>query len=103
MPFRPAASPTRARLPWPTEDSPSGLWRSPGTRVGLIALAGSNPASSAVGCGAHGRRRPAYASIDERLQTAPEEGYGPHCRGGLARAVVRRCRLLVLLFRPASL
>src|SRR3981081_2520456 len=23
------------RLPWPTEDSPSGLWRSPGTRVGL--------------------------------------------------------------------
>src|SRR6201997_1883886 len=30
-----------------TEDSPSGLWRSPGTRVGLTALAGSNPASSA--------------------------------------------------------
>src|ERR1700756_963668 len=58
-PFRPASSPTWnqsatasktlscAQLPWPTEDSPSGLWRSPGTRVGLTALAGSNPASSA--------------------------------------------------------
>ena len=29
------------------EDSPSGLWRSLGKRVGLTALAGSNPASSA--------------------------------------------------------
>src|SRR3954465_11586715 len=40
------------RLPWPAEDSPSGLWRSPGTRVGLIALRGSNPLSSALkpGC-----------------------------------------------------
>src|SRR5215472_19042924 len=34
-----------------TEDSPSGLWRSPGTRVGLTALAGSNQASSALGPG----------------------------------------------------
>src|SRR4029077_315697 len=34
-----------------TEDSPSGLWRSPGTRVGLTALAGSNPASSALSPG----------------------------------------------------
>src|ERR1700722_3500592 len=42
---------TCARLPWPTEDSPSGLWRSPGTRDGLIALAGSNPASSALSPG----------------------------------------------------
>src|SRR5258707_5221636 len=38
-----------------TEDSPSGLWRSPGTRVGLTALAGSNPASSAVGLSLLGR------------------------------------------------
>jgi hypothetical protein len=30
------------------EDSPSGLWRSLGKRVGLTALAGSNPASSAT-------------------------------------------------------
>jgi hypothetical protein len=29
------------------EDSPRGLWRSLGKRVGLTALAGSNPASSA--------------------------------------------------------
>ena len=29
------------------EDSPSGLWRTPGTRVGLTALGGSNPPSSA--------------------------------------------------------
>ena len=30
------------------EDSPSGLWRSLGKRVGLIALRGSNPLSSAT-------------------------------------------------------
>src|SRR5436190_20477427 len=30
------------------EDSPSGLWRSLGKRVGLTALRGSNPLSSAV-------------------------------------------------------
>src|SRR4029077_15694091 len=43
-----------------TEDSPSGLWRSPGTRVGLTALAGSNPASSALGrgCGSRVALRP---------------------------------------------
>src|SRR4029079_847101 len=46
----PSISPVR--LPLPAEDSPSGLWRSPGTRVGLTALRGSNPASSALrpGC-----------------------------------------------------
>src|SRR4051794_37338090 len=32
----------------PTEDSPSGLWRSLGKRVGLTALRGSNPLSSAA-------------------------------------------------------
>ncbi len=35
-------------LTYPAEDSPSGLWRSLGKRVGLTALAGSNPASSAT-------------------------------------------------------
>ena len=29
------------------EDSPSGLWRTLGKRVGVLPLAGSNPASSA--------------------------------------------------------
>ena len=32
----------------PAEDSPSGLWRSLGKRVGLTALRGSNPLSSAT-------------------------------------------------------
>src|SRR3954452_971622 len=32
----------------PAEDSPSGLWRSLGKRVGLTALRGSNPLSSAA-------------------------------------------------------
>ena len=42
------------------EDSPSGLWRSLGKRVGLIALRGSNPLSSAthaISGAAHLRRR----------------------------------------------
>jgi hypothetical protein len=42
------------------EDSPRGLWRSLGKRVGLTALAGSNPASSAglhIGLCNYSRRR----------------------------------------------
>ncbi len=40
----------RAPRPVPSsvEDSPSGLWRSLGKRVGLTALRGSNPLSSAI-------------------------------------------------------
>src|SRR5215510_9510409 len=58
---RDSGSAKRSRwAPWPipprrafrvssgAEDSPSGLWRSLGKRVGLTALAGSNPASSAT-------------------------------------------------------
>ena len=84
------------RLPWPAEDSPSGLWRSPGTRVGLTALAGSNPASSALspGCGPPGRTP----------GTTIEEAYGPHRCGDLARVVLprRRCPLLLLRAAPNS-
>ena len=40
----PVGRPVRSR----TEDSPSGLWRSLGKRVGLTALRGSNPLSSAT-------------------------------------------------------
>src|SRR5579884_2096083 len=54
------------------EDSPSGLWRSPGTRVGLTALAGSNPASSAHavrGAAGHdGRRWPPLDRLDDGLR-----------------------------------
>ena len=83
VPRRQGTDATRAResrrlgrLPWPAEDSPSGLWRSPGTRVGLIALRGSNPLSSALGprCDRHDEpgRTPArthrleeeYAALD---------------------------------------
>ena len=50
------------------EDSPSGLWRTPGTRVGLTALGGSNPPSSAgkprdpSGSGAFRMSRPILAA-----------------------------------------
>ena len=37
----------RSPVPSSAEDSPSGLWRSLGKRVGLTALRGSNPLSSA--------------------------------------------------------
>ncbi len=100
-------SPSRAgrayqagRLPWPAEDSPSGLWRSPGTRVGLIALTGSNPASSALGP----RVRP--VGSDELVAPRPrksEEEYEPQSCGGLARVVLDRRRRPVLLLRPAAL
>ena len=40
---RPSARPVLSSA----EDSPSGLWRSLGKRVGLTALRGSNPLSSA--------------------------------------------------------
>ena len=87
------------RLPWPAEDSPSGLWRSPGTRVGLTALAGSNPASSALGPGC-------VQLADSLVAPRPmsiEEGYGPHRCGGLARVVLYRRRCPLLLLRIAAL
>ncbi len=57
------------------EDSPSGLWRSPGTRVGLTALAGSNPASSAMEPQAGG----AFHSVPgSQVDTAVSEGMSAH-------------------------
>src|SRR4051812_10170791 len=82
------------RLPWPAEDSPSGLWRSPGTRVGLIALAGSNPASSALGPGC-------LRLIDSLVAPRPishEEEYAALGRSVVARNVLgRRCGAVLLL------
>src|SRR5258708_29975563 len=101
IPGRPATRRAHqtGRLPWPAEDSPSGLWRSPGTRVGLTALAGSNPASSALGPGC-------VQLTDSQIALRPtsnEEGYGPHCCGGLARVGFYRRRCPLLLLRPPAL
>src|SRR5260370_13745100 len=81
------------------EDSPGGLWRSPGTRVGLTAVRGSNPLTSALGPGC-------VELTDSLVATRPqsnEEGYGPHRCGGLARVVFYRRRCPLLLLRIAAL
>src|ERR1700761_6908799 len=104
--LRPRAACIVAGLAWPTEDSPSGLWRSPGTRVGLIALRGSNPLSSAVG--------PLSGHAESGLETSwpplgwldanqHEEAYGAQGRHPVARVLFDRCRRPLLLFRVAPL
>jgi hypothetical protein len=57
------------------EDSPRGLWRSLGKRVGLTALAGSNPASSAslkqaLTCGNAVRIRSALDGVASNIEAA---------------------------------
>src|SRR6478736_7239454 len=49
---------TRRPVTSSAEVSPSGLWRSLGKRVGLIALGGSNPPTSATRTASHIRAAP---------------------------------------------
>ena len=57
---RTISAPVIGRVISLAEDSPSGLWRSLGKRVGLIALRGSNPLSSAIRCRSRPVRPPTH-------------------------------------------
>src|ERR1700752_990960 len=89
-----------------TDDSPSGLWPSAGTRFGLTALAGSNPASSASS-----PRRDRTRCCLESVWTAfrltwayrHEEAYGAQGRHTVALVVFVRCWRPLFLLRAAPL
>ena len=80
----PVRPPPPERVIFRAEDSPRGLWRSLGKRVGLTALTSSNLVSSAT---SRGRMRPnrGHVLVPRAIEVLDQHGHGDHCAPGPPR------------------